>query len=1840
MLAAGWGELNWERFMRAGFAGLFVALTASFALLAPLAAQPAGAAERNLLITEGADYFGADYDVVKDVGLEACKSACLADDRCKAFTYNTSAGWCFLKEDVGELRAVGSAISGRVVQSAANTRSLEEMRTAELSFLPASFLDEARRLVGSLKDASGGFSLDQTLAEAESAAASGDYLLATDRMKAALRIVPDRADLWLQLAAFSAQANSNDWQVRQRLEEERTAAAVNAYLRSDGSRQRAAALALLARSLGARDQWKPAIKAYRGSLAIEELPDVRAAYEQAVAEHGFRIVDHQVDSDAANPRICLNFSEALPAARADLSDFVFVEGGDNLSVEASGSQICIAGVSHGRRYHIRARAGLPSADGEELQKTAELDIYVRDRSPAVRFSGNAYVVPAGDGATLPVTTVNTSEIEAELYFIPDRGIAGTMRDDLFLSQLRDWQAEEIENAKGEKVWEGTVEVENPLNRETVTAIPIGELVAELEPGIYVLLATAPNEKDTWTPRATQWFLASDLGIATLSGNDGLHASLRSLGSAEPVEGAKLRLVSKSNEVLAEAATDASGQASFAPGLIRGKGGMAPAILVAETDDGDYNFLDLSKAAFDLTDRGVDGRAAPGPVDVFATTERGIYRPGETVYLTTLARNGRSEAIEDLPLTAKIFRPDGKEDTSFLLEDEGLGGALSQIELSANAMRGQWRAAIYTDPKGASIAEASFFVEDFEPERLDFELQTEAKAIDPASPPEITAEARFLYGAPASNLDAEGEAIVSASDTIEAFPGYRFGLADEEFQTLREPQDGLATDAEGRLDFRPTLPGGMVSSRPLQAAINIRVIDTSGRPVERSLELPVEGDTPRLGIRPAFDGEVEENSDAAFSVIAISPNGERIAASGLAWRLSKIDRDYQWYRSNGEWNYEVLETRRRVSDGTVDVGAGEPAALSAPVEWGKYEIEVSSESGDFLPASFTFEAGWYAAPKTLETPEFLKLSLDKERYSIGDTAVVHLEPRFAGVAQVMVIDDRLIATKSVEVSEGSAEIELPVTEDWGPGAYVTAALYRPMDIAEKRMPARALGLSWAGVENEAQRLQVSIEAPGQAKPRGTFEASISIADLANSEEVYVTLAAVDLGILNLTGFETPDPEAYYLGQRRLGMEIRDVYSALIDRFAGAQGRVRSGGDAALARFEGPAPTEELVAWHSGVLKAGPDGKVTVSIPVGDFNGTVRLMALAWSGKGVGHGEKDVLVRDPVVVSAALPHFMAPGDASRLALDIAHAEGPAGEVSVEVTSSDEDVVRVASDPLGPLTAELSEGGREQLLLPLEAVAEGEATLSVALTTPAGEVLQKSLALTVRDGEPEILRTSFISLAPGSSVELDGSILDGLRPGSAGLRVSAYGAGRLDVPAILRKLDRYPYGCAEQLTSRALPLVYLNEVSDALGMARESEADERIEKAIDGVLAYQSSSGGFGLWRPGSDDLWLDSYVTDFLSRARRAGYTVPETAFSIALDNLKNRVSYAPDFSDAGEDIAYALYVLAQNGRAAIGDLRYYAETKLDDFATPLAKAQIGAALALYGDRSLSRSVFSRAISDLRGVKDKGYRSDYGSRLRDGAAILTLASESDVDTVDLPVLASFVADERQAQSRTSTQEDAWSLLAANSLMKGASRPELSVGGERFEGPMSTRVEEAAVRSGLAVENRAAAPVDVAISATGRSLTPEPASGNGYMIERATYTLDGEPVDPAHVAQGERLVVVLTVTADAAGSGRLILDDPLPAGFEIDNPNILRGGDVGALDWLDLSAQPAHTEFRSDRFVAAMERSDGHATRFSLAYVVRAVSPGDFARPAATIEDMYRPELRARTDSGRVEVEGPLR
>src|SRR5262249_24020578 len=497
----------------------------------------------------------------------------------------------------------------------------------------------------------------------------------------------------------------------------------------------------------------------------------------------------------------------------------------------------------------------------------------------------------------------------------------------------------------------------------------------------------------------------------------------------------------------------------------------------------------------------------------------------------------------------------------------------------------------------------------------------------------------------------------------------------------------------------------------------------------------------------------------------------------------------------------------------------------------------------------------------------------------------------------------------------------------------------------------------------------------------------------------------------------------------------------------------------------------------------------------------------------------------------------------------------------------------------------------------------------------------------------------IAKGDSITLSNDLIADLVPGTGGVALSVGPSTALDVATLLKALDRYPYGCSEQITSRALPLLYVNELAAEAHLALDAAIDQRVRDAIDRILARQGSNGSFGLWSPGGDGAWLDAYVTDFLTRARERGFAVPDTAFKLALERLQNfAVNAAEPSKDGGRELAYAFYVLARNGLAPLGDLRYIADAKLGEIATPIAKAQIAAALGMLGDRVRAERAYAAALDAIapRPQLQLFSRTDYGSILRDAAAVVTLASEGGAPRPGGTNAAQGVEAARGLSSYTSTQEQAWMVLAARALEKDAPGMSLDVSGEAHKGPLYRTFRPADLGGNLKVTNTGDAPVQAVVSVNGAPVTPEPPADRGFKVERLYYTLDGKPANLAKVKQNQRFAVVLKITEPQPQYGRLILADYLPAGFEIDNPRLVSSGDAGTLAWIEDAVTPVHSEFRDDRFSAAFDRKAGDKAVFTVAYVVRAVSPGRYVLPQAYIEDMYRPDRFGRTGTGGIEVE----
>ncbi|QIB32984.1 alpha-2-macroglobulin family protein [Ancylobacter pratisalsi] len=1680
--------------------------------------------------------------------------------------------------------------------------------------------------------------------EADAALGAGDARRAADIYGKLAHLAGSDSALWMQLSRSLARIKPDQNESQDTFLDRAQAAAFLAYRHATTRQQQALALFAIAHAYDERSLWRASLDTFAQALVYVDVPSERAFYDKLRAERGFRILDYSVDSDAANPRICVQFSEPLAKGGIDFSAFVALSGPngpvEKPAVSADESQLCVEGLKHGESYQVRLREGVPSSIPEEtLQQGTELTIYVRDRKPGVRFTGRNYVLPSTGPRGIPVVSVNTSRVGVELYRIGDRSLIPTAIDGDFRRDLNAYDLEKLKNGLAEQVFKGELETPSPLNEDVTTSFPVDEAVGSLAPGVYVLAARpagdALDPNDDWNTRSTQWFVVSDLGLTALSGNTGLTVLVRSLGTAQPLEGVALRLLAKSNEVLATAATDISGAATFDAGLMRGTDGLAPAVIVAQAKAGDYAFLSLEDQAFDLTDRGVGGRAAPSRMDAFLTTERGVYRSGESVHVTALLRNPQVDAVTGVPLTLILKRPDGVEDNRVLAQDEGAGGRAVAFDLMSGAMTGTWRVEAYVDPRGTPVGATTFLLEDYVPERLALELFTAAAVIVPHATVNVEAQGRWLFGPPASGLDIEGEVEVRVASGRPGLPGWQFGRPDDGFTTVRQPvPDAQVTDAAGKASLSVNLPPLPATARPLEAEIFVGLDEGGGRSVRRSLVLPVQPSGVGLGVKPLFGADGPgENASAGFEIQAYDASGTPVAQQGTTWALYRVETRYQWYRVGSSWDFEPIQATRKVADGTLDLAVDAPSRLDLPVEWGRYRLEVSDGQ---LSTVVAFQAGW-GGGATADAPDRLEVGLDKEQYAAGETLKVNLTSRYAGSATVMIVGDGVLASKTLDVAAGDSSVDFVVAPEWGPGAYALAFLHRPLDVAAGRNPGRAIGLAWFGVDRAARVLEVTLDAPDRVRPETTLSVPVTVAGSGRGSEAFVTVALVDVGILNLTGFKTPDPDGFYLGQRALGTEIRDFYGQLIDGMLGARGRLRSGGDAMGGALQAEPPTQPPLALFSGLVKLDADGKGMIDFAVPAFDGTGRLMAVAWSGAAVGHAEADVTIRDPVVITATLPRFLANGDRSTLHLAITNVDGEAGDYALDIVT--DGPVSVASSPH---TVPLEKEGRQAFSLPLDGTGLGEAMLSVRLSGPGGLAIARDYRLKVRPAYPAISRRSVQTVEPGASITLSRDLVADLVPGTGGVTVFAGGDPALDVPALLGALDRYPFACSEQLTSQAMPLLYLSDFGGPARFRLTHDPAETIRNAIARLVARQGSDGSFGLWQAGGYDLWLDAYVTDFLTRARERGYQVPDQPFTMALDRLRNAIAYASDGATEN-GAAYAIYVLARNGRAPLGDLRYVADAKLDAVESPFARGQIGAALAMLGDKGRAERVFGAALELLPDASQTlvSGRQDFGSILRDAAGVATLASE-----------AGFTGAARTARARiatafvdagpTSTQEDAWLLLAARAAREGRGIV-LDIDGVAHTGVYERALTPEELEAGpITLTNRGTASLDVAVSINGSPETPEPAAASGFALSRSYYTLDGVPADPARVAQNTRLVVVLEAQEDEAAQSHVLLVDYLPAGFEIDNPALAAGSDVGAFAWLGETTEAAHAEFRDAFFAAAFDRTQGsnEPELLRVAYVVRAVSPGRYSHPPAIVEDMYRPGRFARTAAGETEVTGPAR
>ncbi|CAN5891865.1 alpha-2-macroglobulin family protein [soil metagenome] len=1598
----------------------------------------------------------------------------------------------------------------------------------------------------------------------------------------------------------------------------------------------------------------PTVPATPATAAPVALPQPAAAPDEAFAYRRFAL-----DSSRAEGEACLAFNKPLATTNVTYADYLRIEPEVKSALRVVDDRLCIGGLAYGENYKVTLRTGLPGRDGVKLGEEKVVEVSLGARPAVVTLPGKGFILPRGSAVGLPVTTINVSQVGIAVYRVNERAIDRFARDRYDATypgsqpvtepySLYSW----LNGRNGALQWRGTMDVRNVANQPVTTAFPIRETVKDWKPGAYFVVvwnAAQPpprgdeeEEQGVRGAGAGMWVIDTDIALTSFSGDDGLNVFARSLQTALPLAGLEVVLLSRGNEPMAKAVTAADGRVTFAAGLPRGLGAArAGAVMASDSTQQEFSRLELDKTPFDFSDRGVTGRDQPGPVDAFLYTERGVYRPGETVQLMTMMRDSAAVALANVPVTLIVKRPDGTEFTRFT-QALPAGGALHQpIVLPKSSRRGRWSVAAHVDPKAPAVGSVDFSVEDFVPEKLKVELSSSQTILRPSQRNIFDVRADFLYGAPGNGLTVEADVRVTVdASPFPEFARYSFG-SDTDRKAFEPPMITLKapdTDATGKT--RIEWSGGVSDTPlPLRAQVQVRVFEPGGgRATKTEKTMPVRARNAYLGIRPTWEGRYsQEGTETEFDIVALDAAGKQIARPAIQYRVERTDWNYQWYEVDGRWRWQATANDRLITADSVALKADAPTHLSFKLTWGSHRLTVVDTENN-TSSTVQFYVGWYGgSDSTEETPDSLRVASDKQNYVPGETARIRIEAPFAGEALLAIATDRIVSTRSVKVPAGGTTVDVPVSAEWGAGAYALVTAWRPLDKPADRTPTRAIGLTWLGLEPKLRTLDIQIATPEKITPRQRIEVPIKVGNL-QGEEAFVTLAAVDEGILQLTRFRTPDPAVYFFGKRRLGLSMRDDYGRLLETAADDLGRIRVGGDAGEIGGLDIVPTR-TVALFSGPVKLDDKGEAKIALEIPDFIGQLRLMTVAYAKSRVGAAEQRLYVRDAVSADVVLPRFLAPNDRGRLALSLHNIDGQAGDYRLTVQATG----AVSLDKAIAETRSLAAGQRELLAWPLVAANEaGFGKVTVEVSGPGNFAVHREWGIQVRAAQTPSAVDTVAQLAPGRELTLDRNVTAGFAAGTSQVAVSLTRVPGIDVAALLRALDKYPYGCIEQTTSRALPLLYYNDVA-LLGYGpTDPRIGDRVQEAVYRIVDMQLPDGSFGMWGPFAPAAeWLQGYALDFLLRARDQQMAVPSASLQRGLTWLnRNLDKFTPNAQ------AYGWYVLAKAGIADPGRIRYFQDTVGAKLSDGLAWAQLAAALNHVAEPGRARLAFTKAREMANTVDRNDY---YGSALRNRAALLALAAEAG-GREGFTQVASLVGERLTANvDQTTTQEQAWLVMAAHALAAGGQLT-YSVDGEQKTAtrePVVINPDQAAIARGVRLKNEGDSNVWMQVTARGVPNEPLPAATEGLSVSRQYLTLEGRPANLRAVRQNDRLIVSLTGRNIEGGYHEVALLDLLPAGFEIET--VLTEEKAKSFSFLQKLTETRIAEGRDDRFFTSFnlgrktyrswwdddEEAKRVANAFHVAYIVRAVTPGSFALPAVNISDMYAPRVYGRTAMGRVDI-----
>lgn len=1634
-----------------------------------------------------------------------------------------------------------------------------------------------------------------------------------------------------------------------------------------------------------------AVMGMLGGCGEKEAPAATAPPVSPASSDALKLLSARADAQQNRLSIVLQFNQPLASVQT-FDQLLAVTGVDGEVVAGSwslsndGKTLMFPNVQPGWSYNVTVKAELQAASGKALGEVQKRKVNQGNLPKVLGFASSGSVLPARGSRGLPLVSTNVEDADIEFFRVRENALSSLFcsyrsnkqRSSYELSQPSNhWNVCDHGRAQlpltemGESVYANHYTLNGDADTRNLSYIPIQDVPQLQEPGVY--MAVLRQGGSFSTKYDTTVFYVSDLGLhlRVYPKNALLHVA--SLESGKPVAQVSVTLDDEDGN------TQFSGQTDKDGNLLITRAVGPTDVLVAHHDK-DVSVLPFNRPALDVSNFDITGRRQ-AEIEVFAWSGRDLYRPGETPRVAALVRDYDGKALKAQPLFARLVQPDGRKLEDVRLEPSDLNEYEWSKSIPADAPTGTWQLEFRLYPGDETAQQVfSFHVEEFLPERLKLELSSEQERVQPNEALQLNVQANYLYGSPAegnrftAKLLAKPE-VHPLANLADTFFGNPFVKVSASADDVLDTQ--LAAD--GSLKEQVLLPSGVEPVAPFNLVLSGSVYETGGRAVTRVFSRLYWPANELVGVRPLFDPVqgARPQAQASFEILRANSAGELVAAEHLQVRLMEEDRYYYWYRDPGQsWQTDNDAQLNLVDQQEVDVAAGQRATVSFPVGWGNYRVEVYDPQTK-LTTSFPFFAGysWQDENAGKEArPDKVKVALDKTGYRAGDTLKITVTPPQDGPGILLVESDHLLYSQLIEAKAG-ATFEVPVTAEWErQDVHVVALVFRGGSAKDRTTPARAMGIEHVNMERNDRRIALKLDAPTLIRPMGPLQVTVQADDLAG-QKAYVRLTAVDQGVLNITNYPVPDAWTWLFSKRAMSVEAYDLYSRVIEAMDGVTAALRYGGDMsgdALPKASRLKPRVLITDLLAAPVQFDPQGKAVVNLDVPDFNGSLRVTALAYGEQRFGNASANVTVQAPLLVEPSTPRVMSAGDQARISVDVKNFSGQSGVAKVTVRGS--GLIDVANSEQ---SVSLENGKGTTLYMPVSAQA-GVDVAKVDIQAELNEYkVDRHFEFSVRNGWPQTLRSVPMAIAGKQEVRLDAGQTDGLVPSTVNSQLSLSTLPPLPYRSALKYLHYYPYSCIEQTTSGGYGALFMDEkTSKALGLGEISTSmrEAKVNSALSRIASYQASNGHFTFWG-GSSPItpFMTPYVVDFMLDARDAGFAVPEQVLQKALERLNDDLLSGGDPYYGYEhhdhmrvaNLAYAGFVLARVNRASLGTLRALFDNQTDKLVAPLPLVHLGIALKLMGDNERAQKAIEKAFAWSK--ERPWYVGDYGSELRDLGVMVALTHSYKMNTAAYD--AKLVEWARNASAKAhgaqqnsyyygwtwaylSTQEQIAIARVAHAFDAANNAPlavSVQVGEHSETVPANTfswtrSLSKAELTSGVVVKPQTDATVFATFDTAGIGEQPPAVDDAQIKVRRDYFLTDGKRWGGGTLREGDSLIVQLTIEA-RMNVPDAMATDLLPGGLEVENLNL-----SGAQAWEGVvvdgirmeeheqKADVVHEEYRDDRYAAALKLRRGEKAR--LYYLVRAVTPGTYSVPPPIVEDMYRPAVRGigETDLKTLTVGGP--